>query len=83
MRLDKIVFTGSSNIGKQVAEAAARNLVPCILELGGKSPCIVDESANLNTAVNKILMARFINCGQTCLAVDYVLVHESKKVQFI
>lgn len=63
MRLDKFIFTGSTQTGRLVAQAAAKNLVPCILELGGKSPCILDETTNLKIACNKILMARFGNAG--------------------
>lgn len=74
---DLICFTGSTQKGKLVAEAAAKNLIPCILELGGKCPAIVDTSANVDFAAAKICFARFCNSGQTCLATDYVIVHES------
>lgn len=77
-KFDLICFTGSSEKGKLVAGAAAKNLTPCILELGGKSPTIVDESADLEYAVKKISMGRFLNAGQTCIAPDYALVHVSK-----
>lgn len=60
-----------------VAEAAAKNLVPCILELGGKCPIIIDTSANVDFAAFKVALGRFSNSGQTCLAPDYVIVHES------
>jgi aldehyde dehydrogenase (NAD+) len=60
-----------------VAEAAAKNLVPCILELGGKSPTIVDESANLDFAARKIAWGRYLNAGQTCIAPDYVIAHQN------
>lgn len=73
---DLIVFTGSPEKGKLVAAAAAENLTPCILELGGKCPCIVDSSAGLSYAASKIVDTRFMNAGQTCVAPDYVLVHE-------
>lgn len=63
MRFDKIIFTGSTEKGKLVAQAAAKNLVPTILELGGKSPAIIDESANMNMAVKKIMMGKLSNCG--------------------
>ena len=64
--------------GKLVAEAAAKNLVPCILELGGKCPVVVDTSADIDFAATKIAFARFNNSGQTCISTDYVIVHESK-----
>lgn len=83
MRVDKIIFTGSTATGRLVSQAASKNLVPCILELGGKSPCVIDTSANLKVAANKVLMARFSNAGQTCIAVDYVLIHESQADEFI
>ncbi|CAI2361877.1 unnamed protein product [Moneuplotes crassus] len=73
---DLIAFTGSSEKGKLVAEAAAKNLTPCILELGGKCPAIIDKCANIGHAISKILVARFSNSGQTCVATDYVLVHD-------
>lgn len=69
--------------GKLVAEAAAKNLVPCILELGGKCPVVVDTSADIDFAATKIAFARFNNSGQTCISTDYVIVHESKEKQFI
>ena len=80
--LDLIVFTGSTQIGKKVAQAAAGNLTPCILELGGKSPTIVDKSCNIDWASKKVLFSRFVNSGQTCIATDYVLVHKSIASQF-
>lgn len=79
---DLIVFTGSSEKGKIVASEAGKNLVPCILELGGKSPCIVDKKANLEYAASKVVFARFANSGQTCVATDYVLVHEDIADEF-
>jgi aldehyde dehydrogenase (NAD+) len=80
---DMIVFTGSTMKGKLVAAAAAKNLVPCIMELGGKCPIIVDETANLILAADKVCFARFSNSGQTCIATDYVMVHESVKQRFL
>lgn len=77
--VDIICFTGSTFTGRLVAIEAAKNLVPCILELGGKCPVIVDETANISTAVNRILFGKFLNCGQTCIGVDHVFVHESLK----
>ncbi|MEI6061327.1 MAG: aldehyde dehydrogenase [Bacteroidota bacterium] len=82
-RWDYIFFTGSSNIGKIVAKAAAEHLTPVTLELGGKNPCIIDETANIKLAARRIVWGKFINCGQTCIAPDYVLVHESIKESFV
>ena len=78
-----IFFTGSVPVGKVVMAAAAKNLTPLTLELGGKSPAIVHESANLPTAARRISWGKLINAGQTCIAPDYVLVHESIKNAFI
>jgi len=75
-RWDHIFFTGSAKIGRVVMEAAAKHLTPVTLELGGKSPCIVDETANLDLAAKRIVYGKFVNAGQTCVAPDYVLVHE-------
>jgi len=80
---DLICFTGSTMKGKLVAEAAGKNLIPCILELGGKCPSVVDVTADINFAANKVAFGRFNNSGQTCLAPDYVIVHESIKDQFV
>lgn len=77
--VDGITFTGSTEKGKLVAAAAAKNLVPCILELGGKSPCIVDETADIDFAAKKLCFGRFANFGQTCVAPDYVYVHTKVK----
>jgi aldehyde dehydrogenase (NAD+) len=73
---DHIFFTGSGAVARIVMEAAARHLTPVTLELGGKSPCIVDSSADLDTAAKRIVYGKFFNAGQTCVAPDYVLVHE-------
>ena len=81
--VDYIFFTGSVPVGKEVMAAAARNLTPLTLELGGKSPAIVHESANLHTASKRISFGKFMNAGQTCIAPDYVLVHETVKDAFI
>ena len=78
-----IFFTGSPMIGKIVMEAAAKNLASVTLELGGKSPTIVDETANIADAAEKIVWAKSMNNGQICIAPDYLFVHESKKDQFI
>lgn len=76
---DYIFFTGSTRVGKIVMEAAAKNLTPVTLELGGKSPCIVDETADLETAAKRIMWGKCLNAGQTCVAPDYVLVQEKVK----
>ena len=80
---DYLFFTGSVPTGKTVMQAAARNLVPVTLELGGKSPCIVDETANLDLAAQKIAWSKFSNAGQTCVAPDYVYVHQQVKKQLL
>lgn len=79
MRFDKIFFTGSVPVGKIVMEAAAKHLTPITLELGGKSPTIVGENANLDLAAKRIVWGKFSNAGQTCIAPDYLLVHKSVK----
>lgn len=76
---DYIFFTGSTGVGKIVAEAAAKHLTPTTLELGGKSPTIVHEDANLDEAAQRIARGKFANAGQTCVAPDYLLVHSSVK----
>lgn len=78
-RWDYIFFTGSVPVGKIVYKAAAVNLTPVTLELGGKSPCVVDESAKIQQAAKRIVWGKFVNAGQTCIAPDYILVHSSKK----
>ncbi len=83
MPFDHIFFTGSPAVGKVVMAAAAKNLTSVTLELGGKSPTIVDETANLKLAAETLLWAKFTNCGQTCVAPDYVYVHETVKEEFI
>ena len=82
-RYDYIFFTGGPVLGKIVAEAAARHFTPLTLELGGKSPCIVDEDANLRRAARRIVWGKCLNLGQTCIAPDHVYVHESVKDRFI
>ncbi|MDR0514018.1 MAG: aldehyde dehydrogenase [Coriobacteriaceae bacterium] len=77
VRFDHIFFTGSTRIGRAVMEAAARYLTPVTLELGGKSPCIVDKSAHIKRAAQRIAWGKGINSGQTCVAPDYFLVHEN------
>ena len=80
---DYIFFTGSVGIGKIVMQAAARNLTPVTLELGGKSPCIVDRDVNLSLTARRIASGKFINAGQTCIAPDYLVVHRSLKAELI
>ncbi len=80
---DRIFFTGSLRVGRVVMEAAARNLTPVTLELGGKSPCIVHESARLDVAARRIVNGKFSNAGQTCVAPDYVLAHQSIAAELI
>lgn len=82
-RWDYIFFTGSPVVGKVVMEAAARNLTPVSLELGGKSPCIVDDDANLRVAAARIVWGKFLNAGQTCIAPDYLMVHRSVKEELL
>ncbi|WP_343616761.1 aldehyde dehydrogenase [Flavobacterium sp.] len=82
-RWDYIFFTGSVSVGKIVAKAAAENLTPVTLELGGKNPCVVDESADLKLAAKRIVWGKFINAGQTCIAPDYILIQKNMKVNFI
>ena len=81
-RWDYIFFTGSVPVGKIIAKAAAKNLTPITLELGGKNPCIIDETANLKLAAKRIVWGKFINAGQTCIAPDYILVHDNIKSEF-
>ena len=76
---DYIFFTGSVGVGKIVAKAAAEYLTPCTLELGGKSPCVIDETAPLELTARRIVWGKLLNVGQTCIAPDYLLVHESVK----
>jgi aldehyde dehydrogenase (NAD+) len=76
---DHFFFTGSTKVGKIVAEAAAKHLASTTLELGGKSPCIVDDSADLRSAARRIAWGKFVNAGQTCIAPDYIMVSERKR----
>ena len=82
-RFDYIFFTGSVRVGKIVMEAASKNLTPITLELGGKSPVFVDENFDVRLAAKRIAWGKFLNNGQTCIAPDYVLVHESRKLALI
>lgn len=83
LKYDHIFFTGSPHVGRIVMEAAAKNLTPVTLELGGKSPCIVDETADIALAARRIAWGKLINAGQTCVAPDYALVHEKVRDQFV
>ncbi len=78
-RFDHIFYTGSIPVGKIIYKLAAKDLIPVTLELGGKSPCIVEADANIAVAAKRIVLGKFINAGQTCIAPDYLLVHESVK----
>ncbi len=82
-RFDHIFFTGSPQVGKWIMEKAAKNLTPVTLELGGKSPVIIDKNSNLKIAVNRIIWGKMFSAGQTCIAPDYALVHEDIKDEFI
>jgi aldehyde dehydrogenase (NAD+) len=82
-RFDHVFYTGSIPVGKSIYQLAAEQLTPVTLELGGKSPAIVHSDANLSIAARRIILGKFINTGQTCIAPDYVLVHEAVKERFI
>ena len=82
-RWDIIFFTGSPSLAKTVMAAAARNLTPVVLELGGKSPCIIDKTADIAVAARRLAWGKTLNSGQTCIAPDYILIHEEVKDQFI
>lgn len=82
-KFDHIFFTGSPRVGSIVMQAAAKNLTPVTLELGGKSPCVVHHDAKLDIAVNRIVYGKCINAGQTCVAPDYVLVHKDIKEELL
>ncbi len=82
-RFDIIFFTGSPALGKTVMSAAAKHLTPVVLELGGKSPCIVDKGADLKLAARRIVWGKSLNAGQTCIAPDYLLIHKSLEQPFI
>ena len=82
-RWDMIFFTGSPSLGKMVMEAAAKHLTPVVLELGGKSPCIIDKSANLSVAAKRVAWGKALNAGQTCIAPDYLMIHEEVKDKFL
>ena len=82
-KFDKIFFTGSPKVGKIVYQAAAKNLSPVTLELGGKSPAIFTENCNLVMGVKRLIWSKFLNAGQICIAPDYALIHKSKKMEFL
>lgn len=82
-RYDFIFFTGSEAVGKKVMEAASRHVTPLVLELGGKSPCIIEKTADIRLAAKRLSWGKFLNAGQTCVAPDYVLIDESRKEEFI
>src|SRR4029434_8247759 len=80
---DHIIFTGSADAGRTVMRSAAENLTPVTLELGGKSPTIICDDFDVDEAASRILYAKFLNAGQTCLAPDYLFVPEGKRDQFV
>lgn len=82
-RFDHVFYTGSMPIGKLIYQLAAEQLVPVTLELGGKSPAIVEKDANISAAARRIVLGKFLNAGQTCIAPDYVLVHNDVKTKFV
>ena len=81
-KFDFVFFTGSQSVGKEVLRHTAETLTPAILELGGKSPCIIDESAKIKLAAKRVVFGKYLNCGQTCVAPDYILCHKSVKDEF-
>ena len=82
-KFDLIFFTGSSTVGKEVLRKAAEHLTPSILELGGKSPCIIEKSANIKLSARRIVFGKFLNCGQTCVAPDYIWCDKSIKEELV
>ena len=82
-KYDYIFFTGSERVGRIVMRQASENLTPVTLELGGKSPCIIDSTAKISLAAKRIVFGKYLNCGQTCVAPDYVLIEKSVKDLFI
>ncbi len=82
-KFDLVFFTGSQAVGKEVLRHTAETLTPAVLELGGKSPCIVDSTAKLALAAKRIVFGKYLNCGQTCVAPDYILCHESVKDELV
>lgn len=82
-KFDYIFFTGGKTVGRLVMEKASKHLTPVTLELGGKSPCIVDKSADVKLCAKRVVWGKYLNCGQTCVAPDYVLCHKAIKTEFI
>ena len=82
-KFDFVFFTGSQEVGKEVLRRTAEHLTPAVLELGGKSPCIVDATANITLAAKRIVFGKYLNCGQTCVAPDYILCEKSIKDDFV
>lgn len=82
-KFDFVFFTGSQAVGKEVLRHTAENLTPAILELGGKSPCIIDSSAKIPLAAKRVVFGKYLNCGQTCVAPDYILCHKDIKEEFV
>ena len=82
-KFDFVFFTGSQAVGKEVLRHTAEHLTPAVLELGGKSPCIVDASANIKLAAKRIVWGKYLNCGQTCVAPDYILCEKPVKDEFV
>ncbi len=82
-RFDMIFFTGSQTVGKEILHKAADTITPVVLELGGKNPCIIDSTAKIKLAAKRITYGKFLNCGQTCVAPDYIICHSSVKNEFV
>ena len=82
-RFDMIFFTGSQAVGKEVLYHAAENFTPVVLELGGKNPCVVDSTAKIKVAARRIVFGKYLNCGQTCVAPDYIICHSSIKDKLV
>jgi aldehyde dehydrogenase (NAD+) len=82
-KFDMVFFTGSQAVGREVLRHTAEHLTPAVLELGGKSPCIVDSTAKIQLAARRIVFGKFLNCGQTCVAPDYILCHSSVKARLM
>jgi aldehyde dehydrogenase (NAD+) len=82
-KFDKIFFTGSTQVGRIVYQAAAKNLTPVTLELGGKSPVFITKDCDLKMAVKRLVWAKFLNAGQTCIAPDYIMIHHSREQEFL
>lgn len=82
-KFDHVFYTGSGRVGKIVHQACSENLTPCTLELGGKSPCYIDKTADIPIATKRILWGKFVNAGQTCIAPDYVLCTKEIQLKFL